>query len=393
LRGTLKGRIGLRLQYALWLLVLVRLLVPVNPLSSPLSVMNAVPPTAAPHVTTASLNPAPPNVVSPSASDSRAAVQASPPTAAAAQSSAESGAHLIPRLTLKTVFLLIWLAGMLAVAAALLVSNLLFARRLRRVRRPFPAEGTKLPVYLSEGLPSPCLFGLIHPAIYLTPEAAATETRLRQILTHEETHFRHGDPWWSLLRGAALALHWYNPLVWLAAIVSRRDAELCCDEDTIRRLGEEQRLEYGRTLLSMVSLQRNPAGLFSCATTMMSGKRGLRERITLLAKRPKTAAAAAICLLLAVCMAAGSTFTGPRPSGSTAGTDEPVTSDLPEGYKLTATVPLNDVQAYAGESDRDACGGSRLGYCGNSAGRHRERRCPHAFGRHGGAVLPGQERR
>lgn len=348
LRAALKGRIRLRLQYALWLLVLVRLLVPVNPLSSPLSVMNAVPPEAVSHVTTASVNPAPPDAVPSSEPESHATVHAGLPAASIPQS---SEAHPEPGFTVKTALLTVWLAGVLAVAATLLISNLLFARRLRRVRHPFPAEGVKLPVYLAEGLPSPCLFGLVHPTIYLTPEAVATETRLRQILTHEETHFRHGDPWWSLLRGAALALHWYNPLVWLAAVISRRDAELCCDEDTICRLGEEQRIEYGRTLLSMVSPRRDPAGLFSCATTMTSGKRGLRERITLLAKRPNTAATAAVCLLLAVCVAAGCTFTGPKPSsGSSAGTDEPVTSDLPEGYKLTATVPLEDVQAYTPEN-------------------------------------------
>lgn len=346
LRTALKGRISLRLQYALWLMVLVRLLVPVNPLSSPLSVMNAVPPAAVSHVTTASVNPAPPDAATPSGTEPPAAEQEHLP-AAAAPGHVDSTASSAPKLTAKSALTIAWLAGVLAVTAALLVSNLLFARRLRRVRRQFPAEGVRLPVYLAEGLPSPCLFGLARPAIYLTPEAAATETRLRQILTHEETHFRHGDHWWSLLRGAALALHWYNPLVWLAAVVSRRDAELCCDEDTIRRLGEEQRIEYGRTLLSMVSPRRDPASLFSCATTMTSGKRGLRERITLLTKRPKTAAAAAICLLMAVCVSAGCTFTGPKPSsGSAAGTDEPVTSDLPEGYKLTATVPLKDVQAY-----------------------------------------------
>ncbi|BAL00602.1 peptidase M56 family protein [Oscillibacter valericigenes Sjm18-20] len=352
LRTALKGRIRLRLQYALWLLVLVRLLVPVNPLSSPLSVMNAVPPAAVSHVTTASISPTPPDAVSPSEPKSHTTVQASLPAASVPQSSAQSQSHPAPGFTVKTALLTVWLAGVLAVAAALLISNFLFARRLRRVRRLFQTEGAKLPVvYLAEGLPSPCLFGLVHPAIYLTQEAVATETRLGQILTHEETHFRHGDHWWSLLRGVALALHWYNPLVWLAAIVSRRDAELCCDEDTIRRLGEEQRIDYGRTLLSMVSQRRDPAGLLSCATTMTSGKRGLRERITLLAKRPKTAATAAVCLLLAVCMAAGCTFTGPKPSSdSAAGTDEPVTPDLPVGYKLTGTVPLEDVQAYTPEN-------------------------------------------
>lgn len=346
LRTALKGRISLRLQYALWLLVLVRLLVPVNPLNTALSVMNAVPPVSLSLVSAAPESPTLPSAASQSGAEPQTDVQENSPTVPAAPSNEDLDAHSAPKLTAETILRMVWLAGILAVTAALLISNLLFAKRLRRVRRPFPARGTRLPVYLADGLPSPCLFGLVRPAIYLTPEAVANETRLRQILTHEETHFRHGDHWWSLLRGVALGLHWYNPLVWLAAVISRRDAELCCDEDTIRRLGEEQRLEYGQTLLSMVSLQRGPAGLFSCATTMTPGKRGLRERITLLANRPKTAATAAVCLLLAVTVAAGCTFTGAASSGSAAQTDETSASGLPDGYKLTATVPLEDVQAY-----------------------------------------------
>lgn len=349
LRAALRGHISLRLQYALWLLVLVRLLFPVNLLPSALSVMNAVPSQPLSIVSTVPANPSLPKMAVQSGTEPQTVVEKNTPVSTT-PGNPGLGTHSAPTFTAKSVLILVWLAGVLAVASALLVSNFLFARRLRQIRRPFPAEGIKLPVYLAEGLPSPCLFGLVHPAIYLTPEAGEPELRLRQILTHEEIHFRHGDHWWSLLRGAALALHWYNPLVWLAAVISRRDAELCCDEDTIRHLGEDQRLEYGRTLLSMVSLRRSPATLFSCATTMTSGKRGLRERITLLAKRPKTAVTAAICLLLAACVAAGCTFTGPKPSGSAAGTEETATSDLPEGYKLTATVPLDDVQAYTPEN-------------------------------------------
>ncbi|MFR5760227.1 MAG: M56 family metallopeptidase [Oscillospiraceae bacterium] len=50
------------------------------------------------------------------------------------------------------------------------------------------------------------------------------------ILRHELTHLRHLDPLWSFCRTAAVVAYWWNPLVWLAAIVSKRDAELACDE-------------------------------------------------------------------------------------------------------------------------------------------------------------------
>ena len=69
------------------------------------------------------------------------------------------------------------------------------------------------------------------------------------MLTHELTHYRHLDHLWSVLRGVALAVHWWNPLVWLAAACSRRDGELACDEGALRRLGDNERIPYGEALL------------------------------------------------------------------------------------------------------------------------------------------------
>ena len=155
---------------------------------------------------------------------------------------------------------------------------------------------------------TPCLFGVLRPAIYLTPEAASEPVTLAHSVEHELTHYRHGDHIWALLRCLCLVLHWYNPLVWLAAALSRRDAELACDEATIRRLGEAERAAYGRTLIR-ISCERR-ATLLRTATTMNCGKRGLRERIALIAKRPKTAAYALVILILAAIAVTGCTFTG-----------------------------------------------------------------------------------
>lgn len=313
LRTVLKGKISLKLQNALWLLVLVRLLIPVNPLSSSMSVLNAVPETPRTSVTEtaaqtggAKVSQAPastPAAVKPARSPVK-----TPDTTPVSRSSAPSAAAIAR---------LVWLCGAGVFVLALLVSNLRFRSRLRRTRKPLAAEdGTNLPVYLAHDLPSPCLFGLLHPAVYLPPEAAEDPAALRHILVHEDTHFRRGDNWWNLLRCAALALHWYNPLVWLAALLSRRDTELACDEAAVKRLGEEQRADYGKTLITMASRAGKPADLLCCATTMTSGKRGLRERVTLLAKKPRTAVTAALCLLLAVCVATGCTFTGAKSAAS-----------------------------------------------------------------------------
>ena len=336
LRTLLKGKISLRLQFALWTLVLLRLLIPVNLFSSNLSVMNAVPDTvpvsapapAAEQAAPVRQNaPAPQNPDSQQAPASQAPVQASPAPLTASDPQA---APVLPKTdstparkpSLGEILAILWVMGICGVAGALLYSNIVFSRRLRWARQPFETDLTKLPVYVVEGIPSPCLFGLLHPAIYLTPAVIGDETKLRHILSHEETHLRHGDNGWSLLRSVALALHWYNPLVWLAARLSRQDGELACDEDAIRRLGEEQRLSYGRTLISLVSQKQHPGDLLCCATTMSSGKRSLTERIRLLAKKPKILILPLVAVILVSVLAVGCTFTG-RSAGTTPPPDAP----------------------------------------------------------------------
>ena len=157
-------------------------------------------------------------------------------------------------------------------------------------------------VYVA-GLPSPCLFGLFRPAVYVTEEVARDPAMLRHVLAHERTHYRHRDHLWSVLRGAALAVHWWNPLVWLAVSLSRRDGELACDEGALRALGEGERTAYGETLLSLVTARAAPRDLLSFATTMSGGKRSLRERITRIACQPKQLVSAIVAAVLLLALA------------------------------------------------------------------------------------------
>ena len=112
----------------------------------------------------------------------------------------------------------IWAAGAAVMAVVLIIANVRFTIRLRRVRRPLKGTSAPVPVYTAMGLPSPCLVGLFCPAVYVPGEAAANPATLRHVLAHELTHYSHRDHLWSVLRGVALAVHWWNPLVWLAVV-------------------------------------------------------------------------------------------------------------------------------------------------------------------------------
>lgn len=313
LRRLLRGRIGPGLQYALWLLVLVRLLLPVSFGAARVSVQNLVrnaDERAASRVVTYVNQTAPdPVPFEPAPAQSATAQPQHTQSAAAPQSQPEAQLTETARpVMLSDILRCAWYAGMSAMALWLIATNLAFRARLAKRARRIEYPGCKLPLYITEAVETPCLFGVLRPAIYITPEAASEPETLAHSVEHELTHYRHGDHIWALLRCLCLVLHWYNPPVWLAAALSRRDAELACDEATIRRLGENERAAYGRTLIR-ISCERR-ATLLRTATTMNCGKRGLRERIALIAKRPKTAAYALVILILAAIAVTGCTFTG-----------------------------------------------------------------------------------
>lgn len=310
LRWMMKGKISLRLQYALWGLVLLRLLIPLNIWSSSLSVMNA-----AQKLTVIEDAAVISGEEKLEADDSfnghyPSDFMHNDPAADAEKMAAADGVRMEKLLDLRNVLVSVWLCGAAVLLVAFAVSNRRFASRLRRTRKPLQAEGAALPVYLTTEIDTPCLFGLFRPAIYLTPEAAEDSVMLRHTAEHETTHFRHGDNFWAFLRVACLALHWYNPLVWWAAFLSRNDSELACDEATIKRIGENERVGYGRTLIAMTC--RKPTALLITATTMTGSGSSIKERIALIAKKPKTAAYTLIAVILVAAAAAGCTFTGAK---------------------------------------------------------------------------------
>ena len=313
LRYVLRGKLSLRMQYALWLLVLVRLLVPVSFGASDLSVMNAVP-ERAPTVQQGTYkqdiigkrNDAPTNAGTVGV-PAQSMNEAAPPDLIQNVTTATVTAPTVEKTDWARIAKTVWLAGAAALGLVFLAVNLRFGKKLRRSRERVEETDACLPVYESGETDTPCLFGVAKPSIYVTPDTRTEAETLRYALAHEQTHYRHGDNLWAVLRGVCLALHWYNPLVWWAAELSRRDAELACDEATIRRIGESERAAYGRTLIRM-TCEKRPA-LLVTATMMTDSGKGLRERITLLVKKPKTAAYTAVAVLLIAGLSVACTFT------------------------------------------------------------------------------------
>ncbi len=317
LRPLLRGRIDPRVQYALWLAVALRLLIPVNLFTSAYSALALleradrgtalVETIGQAHIPAQSYDSARAQVVEEYRRQGVSDSQLTPGDLMAIDTQARElmKGPTLAELAAKYARPL-WLGGAALTALWFTAVNLKLRRRLRGARRL--EIDCPLPVYLSDALPSPCLAGALRPRIYVTPAALDSPERLRHVLAHELAHYRHRDHWWPLVRCACLCLYWFDPLAWWAAALSRQDCELACDEGAIRALGEGERIPYGRTLVGMIAAGRTP--LLQTATTMSGGKRRVKERITLIARKPKTVIALALAAALILACAVGCAFSG-----------------------------------------------------------------------------------
>lgn len=369
-RKLLRRKISCGIQYALWLLVALRLLVPVTPLASIFSVANLLPeswareqagtygdgvsagaasgrmfrlgeePDSLASDRTSRLGEEPGSPISGGMSCqgkapgglalgrmSRLGEAPNDPTSGTVApwdsfllGNSVSGKTVLlqPGMAARTV----WQAGVCFLALWLLGVNGIFRRKVRGSRIPFEVperlreypwgkERRLLPVYVTDEISTPCMFGLLRPAIYITPRTAENSQVLEMVLRHERTHYRHGDHVWSAVRMLCLCLHWYNPLVWAAVRLSRQDGELACDEGALRHLEADKRRVYGEALLALStehkpSLQRS----LNLATSMSDTKKQLKERLTALMTVPRMAAGTVLLAFLLAMGLVACTFTG-----------------------------------------------------------------------------------
>ena len=333
----------------LWALVLARLLIPFPgllrlPSLLPASALTPAAATAAPAPTAGSV-PRPAETAAPAGSAlptpqsaGTPAITPAPATAAPALTAApvmpalpaetaapeapasSPGLDVAPRIAL---WGWIWIPGSCLTTA---VFAFLYGVSFQRFRRSVPVTGPEAEAWLSAhpmkrrlrlrtlaGLTSPLTYGILRPVILLPEGQDWDSGETAFALEHEYVHARRLDPLWKLLPILALAVHWFNPFVWLMWFLANRDLELSCDEEVLRRLGAERRGDYARALLAMEEkrsfLPPLHAG-FGAGTT--------RERILSIMKyRKKTilsvALAAALVLALAACALGGRADRDPQP--------------------------------------------------------------------------------
>ena len=288
-RAIFKNRVPKRMLYALWLVVLLKLCLPGTLVSLPVLPAEdaAAPAQIAEHPAQTT-----PVIQQPAQTVMQPQAPAQQPVSPVQETVKPAAKPLATAL----IFQIVWFGGSALLGLWLLGAWVVFTIRLHRDRRFLGKRGGTC-IYVSGAVKSPCLAGLI-PAVYLTEDVLqADEAEL--ILRHELTHLRHLDFLWSLCRTAAVTVYWWNPFIWLAAICSKRDAELACDEAVAAKLPESKRLAYARAILAQAP--RKTAALSLAGPPV-------KERILFLTKKQRTSVLCVILALLLVVSATGCSF-------------------------------------------------------------------------------------
>lgn len=193
-----------------------------------------------------------------------------------------------------------WGLGMLVIALLAVISAMFLWGRLATAVR------CRDNIFQSENVSSPFIFGIVRPKIYLPVDL--DDQTVAYVIAHERAHIRRGDHWWKLLGFLLAAVHWFNPLVWLAYGLLCRDIELACDEAVIRELDSEGRADYAQALVTCGV--RRPEGV-PCPLAFCEV--GVKDRVKAILEHHKPSVLAVLLAVVACVAAAAGFLTRPAP--------------------------------------------------------------------------------
>ena len=193
---------------------------------------------------------------------------------------------------------LLWTVGFLGMLIYTVATYIRLRLRLREAVR------LEKNVFASTHIDYPFLLGFFRPRIYL-PVHMDEESR-PVVVAHEQAHIRRGDNWFKLIAFICLALHWYNPLAWVAYSLLCRDIEGACDEAVIRNLDEQGRSDYSTALLNCEKCHRSIAG---CPIAF--GEVSVRKRILKVLNYKKPVVWVTVIAMVAVIFSGACLMTDP----------------------------------------------------------------------------------
>lgn len=209
-----------------------------------------------------------------------------------------TGETALPPIPWWDVLAVIWVLGALGSLGYRLTGYFRFSRYIRRTGKPMELAGVpkRLRVYETSAAVSPMVMGMIRPTLIL-PETALTESRLPYVLRHELVHYRRGDIVWRWLAVLATSIHWFNPMVYVAAAQMQEACEISCDWCVVRSMEQAKRDDYMRVILELLAEAMAKKQILT--TQMASEKKQLQRRFTMIRNQKPVGMKK---LLLSVCV-------------------------------------------------------------------------------------------
>ena len=227
----------------------------------------------------------------------------------------------------------VWMIGVLGMGIYSIVSYVRLRRKLSVV---VPLRDN---IFIADDIKSPFVVGLFRPKIYLPCNLGDKEQEY--IILHEQHHIKRLDHVMKALAFLALAIHWFNPLVWVAFILASKDMEMSCDEAVIHKVGSDVRADYSASLLTLATGRRIIAG-----TPLAFGEGDTKGRINNLSKWKKPAVWVVLLAVVACAVLAITVLTNPITMGDhfvLTNTDSPANTN-----KLSYDIQLGN-KAMSGE--------------------------------------------
>lgn len=276
-----------------------------------------------------------------------------------------------PSMSLQSILMLIWLAGMVVFTLYQIVNYNTFRKSVKRWSKPVTDENTirifneiksslnesrSLDFRICKSVSTPMVFGIIKPKLLL-PDYDYTERELAVILRHEMVHFKRNDIWYKLILVIANGINWFNPLVYVMVNAANKDIELACDAEVVKEHDMAYRRSYCEAILTVVHNKKCASRPLS--TCFIISRKVIQERFKdiLDLKKKRKGVGLFIIVALSVIISGGAvTFATekaadvaeetlniierptprPRATEAPAVTDEPVTEQPRQSYSSDA---------------------------------------------------------
>jgi beta-lactamase regulating signal transducer with metallopeptidase domain/Tol biopolymer transport system component len=379
-------KLGPRWSHALWLVLLIRMVVPWAP-QSRISLLNLLPssvrqaqPPAVPALTeqdpgfhSVAVSDAGETAAPRDATASPSVQKAAPPkpqTLAQAEQSAGP-----PFLPLRRILPVLWFAGAAIIGAYLVASHIALWRIIKR-EGPLLSQSmlelfeecraqmgvqTLVAVVPSGQVRSPALFGFVRPRLLLPRQMLDTASRdeMRYVFLHELAHLKRHDIYLAWVASLLQVLHWFNPLIWLAFHRMRIDREMACDALVLTYTGERESQEYGRAIVALLQRLAQSRPLPAMAG-ILENKAQLKRRMTMIAKFKSNSyrwSPLAVTLVVALgCASLPNARSGkaPQPPGVSMPNEQPTARAAGEGNVFVdpnSGIEFHKVTALSGPSD------------------------------------------